>query len=474
MGTSGERRASNHTVVRTRGCSLLGLLSLACAGTLDDDGLEFADAAPPAASSPELADVADDARSSGPEPPEHAPCLNIVAALDLDERPTHDASLVCTAREHVEHTAGFSGTTTPLRRAYECLLDDGHAHVVHALVGADEPTVRAFAYESLDLEDAWTLERIELALAETSTVTTYGGCVGRDLALQTFGVGAANRWPNRPEVAPLLAAWAADASPQLLAIGYAERGDEAWVDTARAREIYDDPDLDDGTRAAAAIALAHHGEPVDADRLTEWARGVQDHRFHAIRALHVAGHAEAWAMLRDELAYVPSELLVLGAHLAPDDAVPVIDRQGGLDSTLALPPRLRDPRLGTLVCRYSAVRALDPSFARKYRPQIVAALEAASPEDRCAALDSTKAPCDATVLQRNAFALSPSLVEACGHEAPPPLEVSAPDELYDPCDRDRAADPDPYAAYREAHERERVLELERRARKALKSAPQEE
>lgn len=451
---------------------MLGLLSLACAATLDEDGLESVDATPPAARAPNLADAADDARSSGPEPHERASCLDLVSAMDLDERPTRDASLVCSAREHVEHTAGFSGTTTPLRRAYECLLGDGHAHVVHALVGADEPTVRAFAYESLDLEDAWTLERIELALAETSTVTTYGGCVGRDLPLQAFGVEAANRWPNRPEVAPLLETWAANAPAQLLALGYAARGDEAWVDTTRAREIYDDPELDDGTRAAAAIALAQHGEPVDTDRLIAWARGLQDRRFHAIRALHVAGHAQAWTMLRDELAYVPSELLVLGAQLAPDEAVTVIDREGGLDSTLALPPRLRDPRLGTLVCRYSAVPALEPGFTRKYRPQIVAALEAASPQARCAALHSTKAPCDAAVLKRNAFALSPSIAEACGLDAPPPLQRPDAHELYDPCDRDRAADPDPYAAYRDAHERERVLELERRAQDAQKSAEQ--
>jgi hypothetical protein len=453
---------------------LLGALSLgcaaACAGTLEDDGLAFADASPPTASPPRLADGADDARPPARDDDGRAPCIELVSAMDLETRPNLDASLVCTARDHVEHSSGFSGQTTPLRRAYECLIYDGHAPVMHALIDAEEPTVRAFVYQSFDLTDAWTLERIEASLSETAIVTSFGGCVGVDLPLQSFGVRAANRWPNRAEVAPLLEAWAADATPRMLALAYAVRGEERWVDVERARAIYDDADQPTTVRASAAIALAHHGQATDPSVLIDWARGVGDYEDRSIRALDVAGHHAAWKLLIDALEYPPSELLVLGAHLEPDEAVAFIDRDGGLDALLALPPRLRDPRLGALVCEYDSVRALDPIHANTYQLRVVAALESASQTDRCAAFDPMRAPCDATVLRRNGFAVSPSMAEGCGLAPPPPLHLAEP---YGSCDRDRGSDPDPFAAHRDARDRERVLELERRAREALESTQDE-
>ncbi|MGH1346643.1 MAG: hypothetical protein ACRBN8_34070 [Nannocystales bacterium] len=117
--------------------------------------------------------------------------------MNLQGQPLEDAELLCTLNAHVEHTTGFSAHTTAGRIAYECLLDEGHPQVVYALLDAQEPAVRAFAYESLTTTDAWTLPRIEHALAETDTVDTSGGCVVRSLALEDFGVAAALDWPNR-------------------------------------------------------------------------------------------------------------------------------------------------------------------------------------------------------------------------------------------------------------------------------------
>lgn len=439
------------------------MLSTSCAGTFGEDSLESVDALPTQPGAPAVPDTADTAQHEAVLGDPRKPCAALVAEMDLQGQPLQDAELLCSLGAHVEHTTGFSGHTTAGRMAYECLLDEGHPHVVHALLDAREPAVRAFAYESLKTTDAWTLPRIERALAETATVDTSGGCVTYPLALEEFGVAAALEWPDRGAVAPLLRTWAADAEPRLLARAYVERGDEPWVELGRARAIFDDSEQPTRLRAASAVALAGHGESLDTDLLMAWARAEIE---PAIVALDILGHASAWRALMRGQDYPTAALLTLGAHWAPDDARPYIEADGALDVMLELPPRLRTPLLGAMVCGYQPGRAADPSYARHYEAPLLEALNAASAHERCAAFDVARAPCHETLLREHGHALSASIAAECGLE-PPAAETSCCE--VQTCDRSRRG-PGARAAALEAAqlaaERTRLLELERRAHAA--------
>lgn len=445
--------------------AVLCVLASACVGLLDDDALEAADPLTPAPSVhalPDAEEVADDATLGG----SRRPCTQLIAEMGLKGQALDDAELLCTLDAHVEHTTGFIAYTTPGRMAYECLLDAGHPQVVYALADAREPAVRAFAYESLATGNAWTLSRIEDALSETSRVDTSGGCNIYDLELQEFGVAAALRWPDRDAVEPLLRAWATHATPQRLAPAYAERGGEPWVDLTRARSIFEDTALTIDARASAAIALAAHGESIDPKQLLGWSRGPRDYRYRSIRALDVLGYAQAWSALIEASSYVPTELLILGAHWAPDDAIPFIDDQKALKTMLELPTRLRTPRLAAMVCGFDPDRSTNPKYLRSYGNPLVDTLEDASPRDRCAAFDPAQAPCREEVLRRAGHALNASMAAACGLGPPEPHEWVS---YQEPCQRDKGTMSNA-ERLEEQRERAQLLELERRAHAAAKAA----
>ena len=342
---------------------------------------------------------------------------------------------------------------------------EGGARAVHALADAREPAVRAFAYESLTRRDVWTIARIEQALADTAVVPHADACSVDALPLASLGVDAAIAFPDRAAVLPAMRAWATSASPQLLARAYAERGSEAWVDLDRARAIHDDPKLPVDVRAAAAVALAEHGEPLDTARLLAWARGPDDWRDDAIRALDALGYASAWNELADG-DWVPPALLMLGAHWVPDEAVVVLDAEaGGGLLVLELPPRLRTPRLGHAVCAVEPFPLSNPSAqARRTRATVAAALDAAPESARCDAFLPASSSCSAEGLQRRAYAISEPLARRCGI-APPPETTSV---LA--CERDGDERENLLMKKREQDERARVLELERRAKQALEDA----
>ncbi len=449
--------------------AVLCFLGAACVGALDDDNLASVDPRPLVPSMHAVPDAeasADDLRGREPR----RPCIELVAEMKLEGQALEDAELLCILTAHVEHTTGFVGHTTPGRMAYECLLDEGHSQVVYALADAREPAVRAFAYESLATGDAWTLPRIEDALSETAWVYTSGGCNIYDLELQEFGVTAALHWPDRDAVEPLLRAWATQATPQRLALAYAERGEERWVDLTRARSIFEDTALTIGVRASAAMALAAHGEFVDSKQLLGWSRGAGDPRHRSIRALDILGYAPAWSALVEADSFMSTELLILGAHWAPADAVPFIDDRKALEAMLELPTRFRTPRLGTLVCGFNPDRSIDPDYLRSYGNPLLKALEDASLRDRCAAFDPAQVPCREEILRGAGHALSASIAAACGLQPPEPRGWTSYEE---PCQRDKITDSDVMfhlQVLEDLRERARLLELERRAHAASNAA----
>lgn len=436
-----------------------------CVGTLDEDDLRAPDPLPPVPSVHALPD-AEEAAGNATATTLRRPCTELIAQRDLKGQALDDAEVLCTLDAHLGHTTGFMGHTTPGRMAYECLLDEGKTQLVYALADAREPAVRAFAYESMTTGDAWTLSRIADALSETSRVDTSEGCEIYDLELQEFGVAAALHWPDRDAVEPLLRAWARHANPQRLALAYAERGREPWVDLSRARSIFEDTALSIDSRAAAAIALASHGVSVDPEQLLGWSRDARDHRNRSIRALDVLGYAPAWSALVEVSSYVPTELLILGAHWVPEDAVSFIDRDNALGAMLELPLRLRTPRLGAMVCGFHPDRAADPEYLRSYGNPLVEALEGVSSRDRCAAFDPAQAPCHVETLRDAGHALNASIAATCGLQPPEPRGWVS---FEEPCQRDKVSIFDA-ARLEEQRERARLLELERRAHAAVKAA----
>jgi|GEM_PF-2494850 len=440
--------------VTVRHC-LLGIAAvLGCAGVHDDDALHVLDSAPPPRSTATVPTVRPDhADAAAPDP--RPSCAEIVDALNLASQAHEDAHMVCRADMHYGFGVGMNARTPDVRMGYECLLESGHASVVFALADAREPWIRAYAYEAMTTRDAWSLPRLAQALDDSEMTDGQSGCVVQEMALQHYGVEAALAFTDRDAVGPLLARWASRASPEQLAPALARRGEESWVPVERARALFDDSALAPEVRAAAAVALAHRGLTSDTDLLLAWAQSSAGAgEFYATRALDIAGHADAWPVLTRDRTWHTPEVLVLGAHWAPDEAVRLIDAETSFDPApiLELPSRLRDARLATAVC----VAGDSPEFG----PAIVDALMHTAPQTRCKAFDSARTPCNEARMRQHAYRLSPSLAAACGVEAP------------------EAAPPEPQRCHREQgfpidrrtdEERARLLELERRAkRRALR------
>ena len=372
-----------------------------------------------------------------------------------------DLELVCAAPLY-DAGCACSGQST-VRDAFDRLLRGGESERLIALAELEAPVARAFGRDAIERADAWTLERIAAALADDAKVEVAHGpneCDRHVEHLSTPGLRAALSHPDRRAVRPVLRAWARGRLPAGLATALYERGDETWIGTSRLRRIAKFvgplPALPprgeellgtDRERVAAAYALARRGERAATEPLIDLARSSDPWVARvAVETLDRLGHAEAWTRLAPAephttsrictepwscpdhcLHLMPCEehegrvcaaILQLGAHLAPDAAVDVIDHDAhGLHAVTALPPRLFASRAAATLCAWRWWES-QTEAERRETADLAAALAALPDDVRCEALRSDGPDCTGTAPER-AFAIAPDLARACGMDPPP-------------------------------------------------------
>jgi hypothetical protein len=344
------------------------------------------------------------------------------------------------------------------------LLDAGEGARVTALAEADVAAARAYAREAMEATGAWSVARIEAALRDPGIVPTWHtpqGCAPQREWLSMAGVDAAIAWPDRKAMVPVLRAWGGGRYPVGLAKVIVRRWDEAWIETDRLREILADPSAtankpampESDVHVAAAFALAHRGERVSPQRWVHAARSDDPWVARiAVETLDRLEDAQAWRVLAPKephLAYrvcvepwrcedhcvhiasceehdgrVCASVLRLGAHVAPDEAAPVIDADAhGAWAVTALPPRLFAPRARGAVC---ASKWWDPWTEEEQQAirDLAVALAKIPKRIRCAALRIEEDGCVGPVDAR-AFAISAELASGCGIDPPEPTSAGA-------------------------------------------------